>query len=83
MTFFPGMEKPGVAGLFREGSAGSGSGDTAAAVHDFGFEFGFEGLNLTKDSKTTGRAAHLMLKLIEDFVQSLGSGPEGWVVLSR
>jgi hypothetical protein len=51
-------------------------------VHHFGFEFGFEGLDLAEHGQTARRAAHLVLKLVEDFVQPLSGGPEGWVVLS-
>jgi hypothetical protein len=51
-------------------------------VHHFGLELGFEGLHLTEDGEATGRTAHLAFQLVEDFVQTLGSGPEGWVVLS-
>jgi hypothetical protein len=61
----------------------SGGSDAAASVHHFGFEFGFEGLDLAKHSKALGRAAHLALQLVEYFVQPLGGGPERWVVLSR
>jgi len=54
-----------------------------AAVHDFGFELGLEGLDLTEDGEAARRSTHLALKLVEDFVQSLSSGPEGRVVLSN
>jgi hypothetical protein len=53
-----------------------------AAVHHFSFELGFEGLHLAKNRQTAGGAAHLPLQLVEDFMQPLGGGPEGWVVLS-
>jgi hypothetical protein len=52
-------------------------------VHHFGFELGLEGLDLTEDGEAAGGAAHLALQLIEHFVQTLGGGPEGWVVLSN
>jgi hypothetical protein len=60
-----------------------GSHDAAAAVHHFGFEFGFEGLHLAQHGQAAGRAAHLVLELVEHFVQPLSGGPESWVVLSR
>jgi hypothetical protein len=52
-------------------------------MHHFGFQFRFKGLHLAEHGQTTGRAAHLALELVEHFVQPLGSGPEGWVVLLR
>jgi len=52
-------------------------------VHHFGFQLGLKGLHLAEHGETTGRAAHLVLKLVEDLVQALGGGPKGWVVLSR
>lgn len=61
----------------------SGRDDSAAAVHHFGFEFSFKGLHLTKHGQPTGRAAHLVLELVEHFVQPLSGGPKSWVVLSR
>ena len=77
------MKKPGQAGLSGlESKWELGGCGAAAAVHHFGFKFGLEGLNLTKDGKAAGRAAHLALKLMEDFVQPLGRGPKGRVVLS-
>jgi hypothetical protein len=60
----------------------SGGYYSAAAVHHLGFEFSLKGLDLTEDGETARRAAHLALKLVEDFVQPLGGGPEGRVVLS-
>ena len=60
----------------------SGGGDAMAAVHHFGFQFSLKGLDLAKHSETAGRTAHLALKQMEDLMQPLGSGPEGWVVLS-
>jgi DNA-binding transcriptional LysR family regulator len=66
-----------------ESLAGSGGGDAAAAVHHFGFELGFKGLNLTEHGEAAGRAAHLVLELVEHFMQALSGGPEGGVVLSR
>ena len=57
--------------------------NAAAAVHHFGFKFGFEGLDLTEYRKAARRAAHLALKLIENLMQPLGGGPERRVVLSR
>jgi hypothetical protein len=62
---------------------GSGGGDATRTMHHFGFEFGFEGLDLAENGEPARRAAHLALQLAEDLVQALGSGPEGWVVLSR
>jgi hypothetical protein len=61
--------------------SGSGSDGATAAMHHFGFKLGLEGLDLAKHGEATGGAAHLVLKLIEDLMQTLGSGPEGWVVL--
>jgi len=75
-------KKPGDAGLWMEMRSGSGGDGTAATVHHLGFEFGFKGLNLAEHGKAARRAAHLPLELVEHFMQTLGSGPEGWVVLS-
>jgi hypothetical protein len=61
----------------------SGCDDAAAAVHHFGFELSLQGLDLAEDGETARGAAHLTLELAEDFVQTLGGGPEGWIVLSR
>jgi hypothetical protein len=52
-------------------------------MHHLGFQLSFKGLHLTQNRKTARRAAHLVLELMEDFVQPLGSGPKGGVVLSR
>jgi hypothetical protein len=52
-------------------------------MHHFGFQFGLEGLHLAEDGEATGGTAHLAFQLAEDFVQTLGGGPEGGVVLSR
>jgi hypothetical protein len=56
--------------------------DAAAAVHHFGFKLGLEGLDLAEHGETSGRAAHLALELVEHFMQALGGGPEGGVVLA-
>lgn len=60
----------------------SGGRDAVAAVHHFSFQLCLKGLDLAKNGETAGRTAHLALKLVEDLVQPLGGGPEGWVVLS-
>ncbi len=52
------------------------------AVHDLGLQLSLEVLDLTEDGQAAGRAAHLALELMEDLMQTLGSGPEGRVVLS-
>lgn len=81
MACFADTKKPDNAGLWMKLKPSSGSVDAVAAVHHFGFKFGFEGLHLAEDSQTTGRAAHLALQLVEDLVQPLSGGPEGRVVL--
>jgi hypothetical protein len=50
-------------------------------MHHFSFQFRFKGLHLAEDRQPAGRAAHPALQLVEDLMQPLGSGPEGWVVL--
>jgi hypothetical protein len=61
----------------------SGREGPVAAVHDLGFELGFEGLDLAEDGKAARGGAHLGLELVEDLVQPLGGGPESRVVLSN
>jgi hypothetical protein len=68
---------------FEWDGTASGGVDAVAAVHDFGFQLGLESLNLAEDGEATRRGAHLALQLIEHFVQTLCSGPEGRVVLSN
>jgi hypothetical protein len=57
--------------------------DASAAVHDLGFELGFQGLHLAEDGETARGGAHLALQLVEDLMEPLGGGPEGRVVLSN
>jgi hypothetical protein len=83
MVFCESRKKPGSAGLWNgETNSDSGGSDAMAAVHHFRFQLSLEGLDLTEHRETTGRAAHLALKQMEDLVQTLGSGPEGRVMLS-
>jgi hypothetical protein len=81
LAFGGDTKKPGQAGLLMGMQSGLGGYGAAAAVHHFGFKLGLEGLDLAKDGKPTGRAAHLALKQVENLMQTLSSGPEGWVVL--
>jgi hypothetical protein len=78
-------------GYTQEGPAAPGlpacgkdlcDGGRLVAMHDFGFQLSFEGLDLTEHSQTSRRAAHLPFKQMEDFVQALGRGPESRVLLS-
>jgi hypothetical protein len=56
--------------------------DAAALVHHLSFKFSFQGLDLAQPRKAGGGDADLPLQLAEDFVQALGGGPEGGVVLA-
>jgi hypothetical protein len=52
-------------------------------VHDFRFQFRFQGLDLVEYGEAGGRAIHLALQLAEDFVQARGGTPEGRIVLAK